>query len=146
MATYLKTTYKPVLFSCESLTKKELIQIVGRKDRAGRTFSRYWLTMLGQVSALYSGAKLQDVKFHARELAQKREEREDLELFYELATVLGAETLGKMCKFILTKGKFELSFLPIEESETEKFLAVIRKYPRYWKPIEKRLKKVLGHE
>lgn len=128
------------------LESKQLIRKVGEKSYRGREFPRYWLTMLGQVAALFSGSNVQNVKFFALELTKEPEERKDLELFYEIATNLGPETLNKVYRFILKRGKFELSFLPIEETELDKFFTILKKYPKYMDPVKATLRKALSYE
>ena len=142
----IKGEYTSTNRAFHELESKQLIRKVGAKSYRGREFPRYWLTMLGQVAALFSNSNVQDVKFYALELAKEPEERKDLELFYEIATNLGPETLNKVYRFILKRGKFELSFLPIEETELDKFFTILKKYPKYMDPVKATLRKALSYE
>lgn len=148
----IKHHYKPTWIAFDSLEKKGLIQKVDTKTYRGREYPKYWLTVLGQITALFNDANVEDLKQNALKFCKDNEEKEALEVFLDMAKSLGPETTKKMYKFLLT-GDFELSFLPIDETEIYKALNIAKKYPKYWKFTEEKiermreaLEKVLGYE
>jgi hypothetical protein len=148
----IKHHYKPTWIAFNSLEKKGLIQKINTKIYRGREYPQFWLTVTGQITALSNGANIEKLKQNALEFCRDNEEREALEVFFGMAKSLGPETANKMYKFLIT-GNFELSFLPIDETEVYKALSVAKRYPKYWKLTEEKIEKmrealgkVLSHE
>jgi|YelNatPaOPRAMG01_1025707.scaffolds.fasta_scaffold77239_2 hypothetical protein len=124
--------------------KKRLIRKLNSKE--------YWVTPEGQLTALLYNANIKKVKENALKYC-KQAEKEDLSIFYEIAESIGPETANKMFQYILEKGKFELSYLPIDEKDIEKIFKILKQYPKYRKMLEdvgekliEKIKEVLDYE
>jgi len=134
--------YKATWIAFNSLEKKGLIEKVNAKIYRGREYPQFWLTLNGSITALLNNANEENVKQNALKLCKDNEEIEALEVFFGIAKSLGPETVKKMYKFLLT-GNFELSFLPIDQTEIIKALSIAKQYPKYWNLTKEKIEKMI---
>ncbi|MEM2995447.1 MAG: hypothetical protein QXI91_05490 [Candidatus Bathyarchaeia archaeon] len=146
----IKHHYKATWIAFNSLERKGLIQKVNIKLYRGREYPQFWLSPEGQLTALLNNANIGKVRENALKYCEETE-REDFSIFYEIAQSVGPETANKIFRFILEKGKFELSYLPMNEKDVEKIVRILKKYPKYRKTLEnvgeklvEKIKEVLG--
>ena len=138
----ISSHYKPTWVAFDSLGRKELIHKVNVKIYRGREYPQFWLTLEGSLVALSNNLKLINAVKQTTFKFCKDNEIEDLKLWYELIEGVGPETARKMIK-VSKEGIIDLKYFPIDKTDTEKAIKILKKYPKYWKPIEDKLKEVL---
>lgn len=136
---HLKKETKNILFSFNSLMKKDLVEEVSKKKWRQREFPQFWLTLDGVLLAIIYGTNLNMLKEHYETVYGKSEATD---LIFDLGKTFPGK-LGEIYTMFktTTKGKMKLKNIPINNNEMQKFIKIVFRYPSY----RKALKKTIGH-
>lgn len=136
------STYKSVLFSFRSLSKKGLIREVGSKFYRQQSFSVFWLTQRGFVAALSNYADSQKVKANALRLCKTKEDQEDLQIWFSMIDRVGVEKSLQLIDVV--EGKLELKNLPLTVEQADALICLAQDNPKLLKLMKTKAKPIIS--